>query len=422
MYLGLPKQLRGKDVFVSVRTSPSEAKTEKIDGLFPLFLVVLLAFMGQMILNPILAPLSREIGLKEWHVGATISVAAIILSLTSTRWGRVSLHLGVRRVLVMGLLSAAAALSFFAAVAWFGMKGLLTGTALVLGVVLTRGLFYGGSIAAVSPAAQTYVVTHTHSEAQRVKGVGMIGAAQGFASILGALAGGSLAAIGGFMLPLVVMPLVIVAGVIVLLVSFKPVDSKEKIAQPVKVSYLDSRVFAFLICGFLMFTVFSTLTTILGFLMQDTLHLNSKATAGLTALCMLVMGIVMIIAQAILVPKLGWSAVKLFRRGLVLVLLGVIALLYPVHLSLYIVASLLAGFGLGIAMPGYNTAPTLEMRTEEQGGLAGLINANNGAAYVVAPVASTALYGLASWIPVVCCVILLALGIVLSLIHPAFRS
>ena len=73
----------------------NEKVESKITGLFPLFLTVLLAYMGQMILNPILAPLSREIGLKEWHIGATISLAAIILSLTSTRWGRVSLRWGI---------------------------------------------------------------------------------------------------------------------------------------------------------------------------------------------------------------------------------------------------------------------------------------------------------------------------------------
>ena len=49
-------------------TNEQNEKVEsKITGLFPLFLTVLLAYMGQMILNPILAPLSREIGLKEWR-------------------------------------------------------------------------------------------------------------------------------------------------------------------------------------------------------------------------------------------------------------------------------------------------------------------------------------------------------------------
>lgn len=401
----------------------SETKPEKapIPGMFPLFLAVLLAYMGQMILNPIIAPLSREIGLKEWHIGATISLAAIVLSLSSTSWGRVSLKRGARPILVMGMLGAATALAAFAVVAWFGLQGALAGTALVLGVVFTRGFCYGGSIAAISPAAQTYIITHTYSEAARVKGVGMLGAAQGFASILGALVGGSLAAFGGFMLPLTVMPVMILVGIVLLLATFKPVAGEEKIERPAKVSYFDPRVFAFLACGFLMFTVFSTMTTVFGFLLQDALGLNAGTTAGFTALCMSIMGVVMIIAQAVVAPKLGWSAVQLFRRGLMIFFVALALLLYPVNLGVFIVACVLAGFGSGLAMPGYNTAPTLRMAPHEQGGVAGLINANNGAAYVAAPVVSTALYGVAPWLPIALSVVLLAAGVVLRAVHPAFR-
>lgn len=392
-----------------------------IPGMFPLFLAVLLAYLGQMILNPIIAPLSREIGLREWHIGATISLAAVVLSLSSTTWGRISLRAGTRPVMVAGMFGAAVSLAAFAVVAWFGLQGALVGGVLAVGVIVTRGFCYGGSIAAISPAAQTYIITHTYSEAARVKGVGILGAAQGFASILGALLGGSLAAFGGFMLPLVVMPIMILAGIVVLVATFKPVAGEETVARPAKVSYFDPRVFAFLACGFLMFTVFSTLTTVFGFLLQDALKLDAGATAGFTALCMSIMGVVMIIAQAVMAPRLGWSATQLFRRGLVAVFLGVMLLIYPVHLGVFVAASLLAGLGLGLAMPGYNTAPTLRMAPHEQGGMAGLINANNGAAYVAAPVVSTALYGVAPWLPVVVCVALLVVGIVVSSVHPAFR-
>ena len=403
-------------------TSQSASKKNQIPGLFPLFLAVLLAYMGQMILNPIIAPLSREIGLQEWHIGATISLAAIVLSLSSTTWGRVSLRRGTRPILVTGMLGAATALAAFVVVAWFGLQGALAGSALVIGVVFTRGLLYGGSIAAITPAAQTYIITHTHSEAQRVKGVGMLGAAQGFATILGALVGGSLAALGGFMLPLVVMPLMILAGIAVLLLTFTPTRGEKRVEKPAKVSYFDPRAFAFLACGFLMFTVFSTLTTVFGFLLQDALGLEAAATAGFTALCMSIMGVVMIIAQAGVAPRLGWSAVQLFRRGLIIFFVAVALLLNPTHLWVFVVACVLAGFGSGLAMPGYNTAPTLKMEPHEQGGMAGLINANNGMAYVLAPVGSTALYGIAPWLPIVVCVVLLALGILMSTVHPSFRQ
>ena len=63
--------------------------------------IVFLAFMGQMILNPIIAPLSRQIGLREWHIGATISLAAIVLASLSAYWGRASQRFGAKRVFQM---------------------------------------------------------------------------------------------------------------------------------------------------------------------------------------------------------------------------------------------------------------------------------------------------------------------------------
>lgn len=44
-----------------------------------ILLTVFLAYMGQMVLNPIIAPLSRGMGLKEWHIGAAVSLAAVTL-------------------------------------------------------------------------------------------------------------------------------------------------------------------------------------------------------------------------------------------------------------------------------------------------------------------------------------------------------
>lgn len=55
----------------------------------PLLLTaVFLVYLGQLTLNPIIAPLSREVRLAEWQIGVTISVAAVMLVLTSQYWGR----------------------------------------------------------------------------------------------------------------------------------------------------------------------------------------------------------------------------------------------------------------------------------------------------------------------------------------------
>ncbi|MBF0939809.1 MAG: MFS transporter, partial [Schaalia georgiae] len=40
---------------------------------------VFLTYVGQSTLNPVIAPLSRLVGLKEWQIGLTISVAALMV-------------------------------------------------------------------------------------------------------------------------------------------------------------------------------------------------------------------------------------------------------------------------------------------------------------------------------------------------------
>ncbi|WP_460998246.1 MFS transporter [Trueperella pyogenes] len=383
--------------------------------------IVFLAYMGQMILNPIIAPLSRQMGLQEWHIGATISLAAIVLASLSAYWGRASQRLGAKRVLATGLAVAIIALSAFGVVSYLGMNQGLSGIGLVFGVVITRGLLYGAGISAIAPTAQAHLVTHTTSENGRVKALGMIGAAQGMSSIVGGVAGGALAAAGGLILPLAVMPVVMALGLIVLLVSFKPQGQGLIFKKPKRIRFTDPRVLPWLVSGLVMFLVFSSLATIFGFTVQDRFALSATTTAGISAIYLTVMGITMIIAQAMIAPKTGWSAAKLLRTGLIITLVATVLIWPTPSHALLAVGCILLGLGMGLAMPGYNTGPTLKMTTDEQGAVAGVINANNGLAYAVAPLASTALYGWSPVAPFVISIALLAVAVVYTHITPSLR-
>ena len=78
---------------------------------------VFLAYLGQTTLNPVIAPLSREVGLAEWQIGFTISVAAVMVVLTSQVWGRRSQSWGRKPVLIAALAICMAAMVLFAVVA-----------------------------------------------------------------------------------------------------------------------------------------------------------------------------------------------------------------------------------------------------------------------------------------------------------------
>ena len=63
-----------------------------------LLTAVFLTYLGQMTLAPVAAPLAREIRLEEWQVGVTISLAAVMVVLTSQVWGRRSCHI-IKKIL-----------------------------------------------------------------------------------------------------------------------------------------------------------------------------------------------------------------------------------------------------------------------------------------------------------------------------------
>ncbi|WP_316669282.1 MFS transporter [uncultured Propionibacterium sp.] len=384
-------------------------------------MTVLLAYLGQMILNPVISPLSRAMGMAEWQIGATISLAAMALVVFSQFWGRRSQRLGVKRTLFTAMTIALVALAGFAVVSWLGTAGLLAGPLLVVLVMATRGVVYGSAISAVSPSAQSYLVTHSVTEEQRVRAVGAVGAMNGFSGILGSVLGGALSAIGGLMLPITLMPVAILVGIVLLGLRFRPERSTGLVEKPASISFRDPRVAPFLVAGFLMFLAFSSVQSVIGFAVQDRFGLGPEATAAVTAVMTVIIALTMAVTQSAGVARLHWDSRRLLRSGLLVAAVGGVLMLpfgSPVIMG---VGGALLGIGVGMAMPGYTAGPTMSMTVEEQGGLAGLINANNGLTYAIAPVLSTSLYGANHTVPFIGLVVLLAGGTVFCHLHPNLR-
>lgn len=381
---------------------------------------VFLVYLAQMTLNPIIAPLSREVGLAEWQVGVTISAAALMLVTTSQLWGRRSQSWGRKPVLVAALVFGALTTALFALVSWLGMIGAITGGVLFVLFVLLRGVGFGTAIAAVPPTAQAYIADVTDDEATRVKGMAGVGAVQGTAMIGGSIVGGVLAAFG-LLTPLIVVPVMLIAGFVIVATRLRREPRTTLIEQPRSVRPTDARVWPFLLAGFGIFTSLGFIQVIIGFIVQDRLDLDANAAGLLTGAALLVAGIGTVIAQAVIVPRSGWGPATLLRVGGVTSVAGFL-LLIPDIGSVALFASLgIIGLGIGLAMPGYTAGPTLLVDRDEQGGLAGLSAANMGLTFVVAPTAGTALYGLWPPLPVIVGTAIMTAVTIFVLAHPRFR-
>ena len=382
---------------------------------------VFLAYLGQTTLNPVIAPLSREVGLAEWQIGLTISVAAVMVVLTSQSWGRRSQSWGRKPVLVAALGTCAVmTMAFFALIAALGMRGALSGTPLFFLFVLTRGLVFGAALAAILPTAQAYVADVTSNEGERVRGMDGVGASQGTASIAGSLVGGLLSGIS-LMVSVDMVPVFLLAGLLVVIFALRREESAELVAEPTHVRPSDPRVWPFLVAGFGMFTSLGLIQVVTGFLVQDRLHLDANTTGLVTGGALLAAGVGMVLAQSVIVPRSTWSPPTLLRVGSFTGAVGFALLAVNGGAVSLVVAVTVIGAGVGIAMPGYTAGPTLLMSREEQGGLAGLIGATNGLTYVVSPTAGTAMYGLSPILPIIVGGAILLLVFVFVLVHRGLR-
>lgn len=387
----------------------------------PLLLAaVLLIYLGQMTLNPIIAPLSREVGLAEWQIGVTISVAAVMVVLSSQFWGRRSQSWGRKPVLMAALALAILAMTGFAIVAALGMRALLPTTVLFALFVLLRGVGFGSALAAVAPTAQAYIADVTHDEATRTKGMAGVGAVQGVSMIGGAVVGGALAGFG-LLSPIVVVPVLLAIALALVAARLRREPRHELIPDPARVKPTDTRVWPFLLTGFGMFTALGFMQVLMGFVVQDRLDLTPELTGVVTGGSLLAAGVGMVVAQSIIVPRSGWTPATLLKIGTIIATLGYALLIPNLGPWALIISILLIGLGLGIAMPGYTAGPTLLMHREEQGGLAGLIGATNGLTFVIAPTASTALYGVWQPLPIIIGAVIMGLVAVFVLLHPRFK-
>lgn len=388
-------------------------------------LVVCLAvfgiFAGQQMVTPVLAPLARELGLSEVHLGIVLTVAASGVVLVSSFWGRRSVTWGHRPVLLISLVGAGVGLLAFAAVAQIGLAVALSAPLLFALILLTRGVIFGLAWAATPVTAQSYIAGVTTGSAERVKGMSMLGAAQGLGIAVGPAVGGLLVS-AGLLVPLYVAPALIgVTAVLVWIGLPRPVRTGST-APMAKVRPFDPRMWPFLVTGFGMFLAFGTVIMTIGFLLQDRLALTAQQTGQTTGLVMLAGAGAMLVAQGAVVPRLGWPPLRLMRVGAMIMTVGMLGVAIGPNGPLIAAGMAALGAGLGVGLSGYMAAPTLLATSDEQGAVAGLVGSTNALTFVFGPLIGTALYEISPVTPYLLGTILLAAVVAFVLLHPGVRQ
>ncbi|MEO3807661.1 MFS transporter [Sphaerisporangium sp. B11E5] len=380
----------------------------------PLLVTVLMVFSAYQLLTPILAPLSRELSLSESRLGIVITVGAATLTLTSPLWGHVLAVVGLRTVLVTGLVLTTAGLAGFAAVARAGLDGALSPAATFWLMILTRGVTFGAGIAAMPVASVAAASVITGGETERTRAIGLVSAAQSSSLILGTAGGGALAVVS-LLLPVYLAPVVTALLVVWVLIAVRPVpaprDRGPRTAGP---RPWEARLWPLLTTGFFLYLSLALIQVIIGFLVADRLGLDPQGTAGAVGIALFVAGVVIVAVQGAAVPALGWPPLRLLRVGIPVTGASFAVLLTAAHLWTVTAAFVLMTLGLGLAVPGFTAATTLAVGPAQQGAVSGLIGATVGTTFIAGPLLGTALYEVSPEIPILASLaaVLVALGLV----------
>lgn len=362
-----------------------------------LFSVSLIAAAGNMALQAVLPLIGRAFALSDTLVSGAFAISALLWTLSSPTWARLSDRLGRKRVILIGLGGFVASMAAFGLAATSGLEGwLAAGVAFTLMAVARAiyGLF--GSAAPI--ASQAYVADRT-SRAARTRALSTLASAQGLGTVLGpALA------------PLFILPFVGLAGplyafaalgAIVLVLVWRLLPSGGVERQPVtsaathKGLWKDPRLRDFLLYGLLLTGAQAVNIGVIGFHVIDELAaegLGLDAAQPFIGLALFAGAAMTLMVQWGLIPLLRLEPRAMMRwgGGLALVGNGVSALATDYHGV--VVGYALLSMGMGFARPGFTAGASLATRPDEQGTVAGLIMALAGLSFLAPPVIGVALY------------------------------
>ena len=395
-----------------------------------LFAVSLIAAAGNMALQSVLPAIGREFRLSDTLVAGAFAISALMWTVASPFWARLSDTLGRKRVMMIGLAGFVVSMSGFGLAATSGLEQWLgAGLAFVMmGVART---VYGVFGSAAPIASQAYVADRTTPE-QRTQAMSLLASAQGLGTVIGpALA------------PFFVLPMIGLAGpmyafalfgLLALVVVWRRLPSGEVVRIPSpsghrgdagKGLWKDPRIRGYLLYGLFVTGAQAANISVLGFHIIDELAVTgiaAREAQPFIGIAMLAGAAATLMAQWGLIPLLRLQPADLMRWGAALALAGnLMSIASPGYYGV-VVGYAVVSMGIGFARPGFTAGSSLSVEPHEQGAIAGLMMSLAGLSFLAPPVIGVALYELAEPAPFIANAILLAAATALCFIDPRLRE
>lgn len=395
-----------------------------------LFVVSLIAAAGNMALQSVLPAIGREFRLSDTLVAGAFAISALMWTVASPFWARLSDTLGRKRVILIGLGGFVVSMSGFGLAATSGLEQWL-GAGLAFTLMAIARTIYGVFGSAAPIASQAYVADRTSPE-QRTQAMSLLASAQG----LGTVIGPALAPF--FVLPLVGLagPLYAFAlcGLVVLFIVWRRLPSGEVVRTPStsghrgeagKGLWKDPRVRAYLLYGLLITGAQAANISVLGFHIIDEMQATgvpAREAQPFIGIAMLAGAAATLMVQWGLIPLLRLQPRDLMRWGAGLALVGnLMSMAAPGYYGV-VVGYAVVSMGIGFARPGFTAGSSLSVEAHEQGAIAGLMMSLAGLSFLGPPVIGVALYEWAEPAPFFANALLLAAATALCFLSPGLRA
>ncbi len=395
-----------------------------------LFAVSLIAAAGNMALQSVLPAIGREFQLSDTLVAGAFAISALMWTLTSPFWARLSDKVGRKRTILIGLTGFSISMFGFGLAATSGLEHWL-GPLFAFSLMVVARTVYGLFGSAAPIASQAYVADRTGPET-RTQSMALLASAQGLGTVLGpALA------------PLFILPFIGLAGpmygfallgAVVLWIVWRRLPSGEVVRIPsptgqpehrAKGLWHDARVRSFLLYGLLVTGAQAINISVLGFHIIDVMALvgmTARQAQSYIGVAMFAGAAATLMVQWGLIPLLKLQPRELMRWGAALALVGnALSIFAPGYFGV-VVGYAVVSMGVGFARPGFTAGSSLAVGAHEQGAVAGLMMSLAGLSFLVPPVVGVFLYGLAEDAPFAANVVLLAAALAVCVFSGSLKA
>ncbi|MBI2345759.1 MAG: MFS transporter [Deltaproteobacteria bacterium] len=342
-----------------------------------LFSVIVVDLIGFGVVMPILPFYASQFGANGTILGLLLTAYAAMQFCFARLWGRLSDRIGRRKVLFLTLLAGSGALVLLGLAS--SLKWLFIGRIL------------SGVFAANISVASAYVSDVT-TEADRTRGMGMIGAAFGVGFLLGPAIGGALAQYGYH------VPILVAAALTGLnaLTTWWRLPEPERhrpseTLQPVAaLEQADRQVRRLVVLNFIFTAGVAILETTLAYFLRDRFSYDAHHVAFIFAM----MALLMVAIQAGLIRQLViWCGERRLLVGGSFLLAVSLALIPILHLPLLAwIALAISAVGRGISQPALMGLVSFQAAADRRGTVMGAFQASASLARVAAPVAGGMIY------------------------------